>query len=104
MKSIRGAQKGDWRPVVFVLTDGQPTVDHDVWKAARDAIVERPKGQIKTSVIFAVGCGPNVIDDTLKAISTGTAFRMGTDATSFTELFKISLAKPNKFSAAGWGY
>jgi uncharacterized protein YegL len=36
----------------------------------------------------AVGCGPNVDDETLKAISTGTAFRMGTSQAAFVALFQ----------------
>jgi hypothetical protein len=39
-------------------------------------------------VIVAVGCGPDVDDETLKAISTGPAFRMGTDSAAFVALFQ----------------
>ncbi|MCL4488658.1 MAG: VWA domain-containing protein [Chloroflexi bacterium] len=92
-KPIKGGQKGDWKPAVFVLTDGRPT-DGDgnptdqFWRPARDAVTDRPKGQIKPSTIVAVGCGTDVDDATLKAISTGTAFRMGTSEAAFVALFQ----------------
>lgn len=87
VRAVKGGAKGDWRPVVFVLTDGQPTVDESVWKAELDAVNNRPKGQMKPSAIYAVGCGPNVDDDTLGAIATKGAFRMGTSEAAFAALF-----------------
>lgn len=93
VKAVKGGQKGDWKPAVFVLTDGRPTdengnVTDRLWQPARDAVVNRPRGQIKPSVIVAVGCGPDVEDSTLKAISTGTAFKMGTSEAAFVALFQ----------------
>jgi len=93
VRPIRGAQRGDWKPAVFVLTDGHPTdesgrVSDALWRPARDAVVQRPKGLVKPSDIVAVGCGTAVADATLKAISTGTAFRMGTSEAAFAALFK----------------
>jgi len=84
-KPVMGGQKGDWKPVVFVLTDGRPTAE---WRPARDAVINRPTGQIRPSVIVAVGCGPDVDENTLKEISTGTAFRMGSSSASFVALFQ----------------
>lgn len=93
VKAVKGGQKGDWRPVVFILTDGGPTDERgngtdDLWRPARDALTNRLKGQIKPSTIVSVGCGPNVDDATLKAMSTGTAFRMGTSVAAFAKLFE----------------
>lgn len=94
VKAVRGGSKGDWKPVVFVLTDGRPTDDEgketdQLWAPARDAVVNRPRGQIKPSTIVAIGCGPDVDDETLKAISTGIAFRLASnDARSFVSLFR----------------
>lgn len=92
-KPVKGAQRGDWKPVVFVLTDGRPTDDSGsvtdrLWKPARDAVINRPRGQIKPSLIVAVGCGPDVDDATLKAISTGVAFKMGSSHAAFVALFQ----------------
>ncbi|MBP1468805.1 VWA domain-containing protein [Candidatus Chloroploca sp. M-50] len=93
VKAVKGGQKGDWKPAVFILTDGYPTdengnVTDRLWRPARDAVTNRPKGQIKPSSIVAVGCGPNVDDATLKAMSTGMAFRMGTSEAAFAALFQ----------------
>jgi uncharacterized protein YegL len=92
-RAVKGGQKGDWRPGVFVLTDGRPTDGKGnetdaLWHPAREVVVARPIGQIKPSVIVTVGCGPDVDDGTLKAISTGPAFRMGTDNAAFAALFQ----------------
>ena len=93
VKPVKGGQKGDWKPAIFVLTDGRPTNEYgngtdSLWQPIRDAVVNRPKGQMKPSTIVAVGCGPNVDDATLKAISTGTAFKMGTSEAAFVSLFQ----------------
>ena len=93
-RPVKGGQKGDWKPAVFVLTDGRPTDDHGdqtdrLWQPARDAVLNRSKGQTKPSTIVAVGCGTDVDDDTLKAISTGSAFRMGTSQAAFVALFQF---------------
>src|SRR5262249_49763082 len=60
-------QKGDWKPIVFLMTDGLPT---DNW---RDAL-----NRFKSSVgsaggnIIAIGCGEDVDLDVLKAITPNT--------------------------------
>lgn len=92
-RAQKGKQKGDWKPAVFVLTDGRPTDENGyendrLWRIERDALVNRPRGQVKPSTIVSVGCGTNVDDATLKEISTGTAFRMGTDSAAFVALFQ----------------
>lgn len=88
IKAVVGGQRGDWRPVVFVIIDGQPTdecgnMTDQLWTNVRKEIINRPKGQIKPSCIIAFGCGPNVDDATLQAISTGPAFRLEQAETSF---------------------
>jgi uncharacterized protein YegL len=92
-KAVKGGQKGDWKPAIFVLTDGRPTdeeghVTNDLWESTRDAVISREKGQVKPSAIVAVGCGTDVEEDTLKDISTGIAFKMGTDKAAFVALFQ----------------
>lgn len=93
VRAEKGKQKGDWKPAVFVLTDGRPTDSagretDSLWRPAREAVIKRPKGKIKPSDIVTVGCGTNVDDNTLKGISMGNAFRMGTDFQSFANLFQ----------------
>lgn len=93
IKAIKGGQKGDYKPVVFILTDGYPTDESGnesdkFWPSAKENVSNRPTGEIKPSVIVSVGCGPNVDDDNLKKISTGTAFKMGTSEAAFVALFQ----------------
>jgi uncharacterized protein YegL len=94
IKAIKGQQRGDYKPNVFVLTDGQPTDKHgnpsdQLWKLARDALINRGSGKMKIGVIVSVGCGTSVDDETLLAISTGPAFRMGNDDAAFIKLFQF---------------
>jgi uncharacterized protein YegL len=44
-------QKGDWKPLVFLMTDGQPT---DNWEMAADSIKKRKLGNI---IACAAGSG-----------------------------------------------
>lgn len=93
VKAVEGSQRGDWRPVVFVIIDGQPTdecgnVTDQLWTNVRKEIINRSKGQIKPSCIVAFGCGPNVDDAILQAISTGPAFRLEQDEASFIALLR----------------
>lgn len=92
-KGTKGGVQGDWRPVIFVLMNEMPTdkdgkVTDRLWQKGRDALINRPKGQIRPGNIIAVGLGPNVDDVTLRNISTGTVFKMGTDAVTFVTLFQ----------------
>lgn len=63
-------EKGDWRPLVYLLTDGDPTDD---W----EAIVQRVKDRSEKKVgsIIALACGEDVDINTLKMI-TDTVVRM----------------------------
>jgi uncharacterized protein YegL len=49
--------KGDWKPLVFILTDGEPTDD---WESAAENF--RLQG---LATVIACGAGPEVNDDTL---------------------------------------
>lgn len=57
-------QKGDWKPVVVILTDGAPTDD---WKAAADR-VRTDYATAKANVI-AIACGPDADVDLLARIT-----------------------------------
>jgi len=76
-------KKADWKPLVYILTDGEPT---DEWKGPRSEILNRSQG--KVFKIITVGCGPRVNEETLKDISTGSAFRMDDDDASFQKFFQ----------------
>jgi len=92
VKAVKGGHKGDWKPVVFILTDGQPTneqgyASNDLWPAARDAVVNRPQGEIKPSTILAVGCGTDIDDATLKMMGDHSLHIDGSGA-SLVALFQ----------------
>lgn len=61
--------KGDWRPLVFLFTDGQPT---DAWEqpAAEIAAMRSPR----VANIYAIGCGDDVDFSVLHKI-TDIVFR-----------------------------
>ncbi len=68
--------KGDWRPIVFLLTDGQPT---DEWRQAAAALrAQRPK----PANIYAIGVGEEIDFALLKEIADVTF--QATDATPET--------------------
>lgn len=56
-------RKGDYRPIVFLLTDGQPTDD---WESARDAVGRTPGARIAN--FYAIGCGDDVDFDSLHRV------------------------------------
>jgi uncharacterized protein YegL len=54
-REVRGNSpevKGDYKPLVFLMTDGRPT---DNWEPAMAALRNRPKQKVAT--IIALGCG-----------------------------------------------
>ncbi len=51
-------QKGDWKPLIFLMTDGQPT---DSWEAAADEIKQKRVGNI-----IACAAGPHAQASVLK--------------------------------------
>ncbi len=58
------SQKGDWRPLVFLLTDGEPTDD---WRPEVEKLAKRTHKAVGTFV--AVGCGETVNASTLRALT-----------------------------------
>lgn len=74
--------KGDWRPQVFLMTDGSPS---DL-QAFRDTIPEIKKRNFSSIVACAVG--PKAKQDILREL-TDTVVKMDTmDSTAFSEFFK----------------
>lgn len=57
-------QKGDWRPLIILITDGQPTDD---WSRA----LQRLGQQVKPSPanIYAIGCGEDVDTESLRRLT-----------------------------------
>ncbi len=79
---VKGGDKGDWKPLIFILTDGEPT---DEWRKPREAILNRQ--QKKVINIITVGCGDRINQQNLKEISMGSAFIMGKDPEAFRKFF-----------------
>jgi uncharacterized protein YegL len=61
--SNQGEVKGDYKPLVFVLSDGGPT---DAWKTALKRL--RDRADKKPATIIAIGCGPGADMETMKEI------------------------------------
>ena len=63
-----GSMKGDWKPLVFLLTDGAPTGAHGVpsddWKPFAAELKRR-----QISRVIALACGEHASADVLKEIS-----------------------------------
>lgn len=73
-------QKGDWKPIVFIMTDGVPTDD---WQARFQKLKAVKKGLI-------VGCaaGNNADDKVLKEIADQVVRLSNTDADSIGKFFQ----------------
>ena len=73
-------QKGDWKPIVFIMTDGVPTDD---WQAGFQKLKAVKKGLI-------VGCaaGNNADDKVLKEIADQVVRLSNTDADSLCKFFQ----------------
>ncbi|HSV31336.1 MAG TPA: VWA domain-containing protein [Atribacteraceae bacterium] len=82
-KSQIGGEKGDWKPLVFILTDGKPT---DNWQGAREEILKRKDRKIVQ--VITVGCGPEIDETTLREVAIGPSFRMDADSVSFAAFFR----------------
>jgi uncharacterized protein YegL len=73
-------QKGDYKPLVFILTDGQPT---DEWRPA----FERFKRNHGSVIVYAVGCGDDVDFSILKELTENTYSMAQMNADAFAKLF-----------------
>jgi uncharacterized protein YegL len=76
-------QKGDFKPVCFVLTDGEPT---DAWEKAADRIRTTVCG--KQANVIGVACGPDADLDKLRRITEIVVVMNNADTTSFAKFFK----------------
>ncbi len=82
-KSVPGGEKGDWKPLVFVLTDGAPT---DAWQEPRQDLLSRQSGKVINMI--TVGCGTGINEEQIKAIAIGPTFRMDATESSFKTFFQ----------------
>jgi uncharacterized protein YegL len=73
--------KGDYKPLVFLMTDGQPT---DNWESAANAL--RAANNPKIANIYAIGCGEDVDVDALRRI-TDNVIMADTSIDVFRKMF-----------------
>jgi len=81
--SVKGGEKGDWKPLIFILTDGEPT---DEWQEPRQVILNRTSKKVINMI--TVGCGPRINEQNLKDIAIGPTFKMDNDDASFKRFFQ----------------
>jgi len=72
--------KGDWKPLVFIMTDGQPT---DGWKEGLEAM-----RKVKTGVVVACAAGPSADSGMLKDITEVVVRLDTTDSGTIKAFFK----------------
>lgn len=75
-------RKGDWRPLVFVMTDGAPS-DLMMFRQMIPEIKKRNFGNI-----VACAAGPKAKDEILKELTENVVHLDTTDTASFTRFFK----------------
>lgn len=76
-----GKGTGDYRPMVFIFTDGKPD---DEWRTAAQEVKQRNRA--KTANIIAVGCGSQVNTAMLKEITETVLYMESTTGGSFQSL------------------
>lgn len=72
--------KGDWKPLIFIMTDGEPTDD---WQKGLNALKK-----IKTGVIIACAAGPNANTNILKSITEVVVQLDTADSATIKAFFK----------------
>lgn len=95
-------QKGDYKPMCFLLTDGEPT---DAWEQVADHVRTGVVG--KKANLIAVACGPDVDIGKLRRITETVLQLKDSEPAAFSEFFKwvsasVSTAS-QKLEGAGAG-
>jgi len=92
VRKTTATQKGDWKPLVFVMTDGQPT---DSWEKAADELKKRKIGNI-------IGCaaGPGADDAVLKRLTECVVRLSDTSPGTLQAFFKWVSASVSTTSAS----
>ena len=79
---IKGSksQRGDWKPLVFLMTDGAPTDD---WKHGKEALAK-----VKVSTLIACAAGPNAQTDVLRELTESVVTLDTADSSTIKAFFK----------------
>jgi len=76
-------RKGDFKPMCFIMTDGNPT---DAWEAAANQIKSKISG--RKAHVIAVGCGPDASAGKLSQITDEVLLAKDMNAETLKQLFK----------------
>ena len=89
-------KKGDWRPVVFIMTDGSPT-DLQTYRNMISEVKKRNFGNI-----VACAAGPKANESILKELTDNVVHLDTTDSSTFAQFFKwVSASVSIGTSSAG---
>ena len=80
LKKSTPTQKGDYKPLVFIMTDGEPNDDWE--RYATDLRQKKPAN------VIAVGCGPDVNTGVLKKITEIVLIMQSYTNKDFSQFFK----------------
>jgi uncharacterized protein YegL len=95
------AKKGDYKPLVFLLTDGEPT---DTWEPELNALKSRREKKVGT--IIALGCGDGVNQTVLRRITENVLLMTDVTPDNLKAFFKwvsASVTTASKSAAAPAG-
>ena len=81
-------QKGDYKPLVFIMTDANPT-DHGAWEQAVQDLRENT-GRRAASII-ALGCGPSINAEVLEAARRNHSGDAGCNSRNNPQLLQMDL-------------
>ena len=91
LSSSSSEKKGDWKPLVFVMTDGMPS---DSWEAAADSLKR------KNINIIACAAGDSADESMLKSLALTVVKLSDTNEQSITAFFKWVTASAKQASVA----
>jgi uncharacterized protein YegL len=96
VKKTTAASKGDWRPLLFVMTDGSPS-DLHAFRQAVPAVKARNFGSV-----IACAAGPKAKQDVLRELTDRVVMLDTMDASAFSGFFKwVSASVAAGSSSAG---
>jgi len=74
---------GDWKPLIFLMTDGEPT---DSWEGPADNF--RNRAANRSANLISIGCGTSVNTSTLKRLSATVLMMQDMGPENFKALFE----------------